>query len=60
MRGRLFQALVQGLKEPAAHQRLIDAGWVPVVGSPAEAQARTLADLDALGQIVRKIGLQPN
>ncbi len=57
---RLNAALVQGLNEPAARQRLVDAGWVPVVGTPAEAQARTLADLDALGQIVRKIGLQPN
>ena len=49
-----------GLGEPAARKRLTDAGWVPVVGTPEEARERARADLDALGKVVRQIGLQPN
>ena len=56
---RLNAALVAGLGEPAARKRLTDAGWVPVVGTP-EARERARADLDALGKVVRQIGLQPN
>ena len=57
---RLNAALVAGLGEPAARKRLTDAGWVPVVGTPEEARERARADLDALGKVVRQIGLQPN
>ena len=41
-------------------QALTDAGWVPVVGTPEEARERARADLDALGKVVRQVGLQPN
>ena len=57
---RLNKALVQGLAQPDIQKRLIDAGWVPVASTPAEATARAKADLAALGTIARLIGLKQN
>lgn len=42
---RLNKALVQGFAQPDIQKRLIDAGWVPVASTPAEATVRAKTDL---------------
>ncbi|MCY1247504.1 Tripartite tricarboxylate transporter family receptor [compost metagenome] len=55
---RLNAVIVQGMARPEARQRLIDAGWMPVGSSPAEAAARARSDLARFGQIALQIGLK--
>ena len=57
---RMNQAISEAFKKPEMRRKLIDAGWVPVANSPAEAAARARADLARLGVIVHQLGIKPN
>ena len=57
---RMNQAISEAFKKPEMRRKLIDAGWVPVANSPAEAAARARADLARLGAIVHQLGIKPN
>ena len=57
---RMNQAIAEAFKKPEMRRKLIDAGWVPVANSPAEAAARARADLARLGVIVHQLGIKPN
>ena len=57
---RMNQAIAEAFKKPEMRRKLIDAGWVPVANSPAEAAARARADLARLGAIVHQLGIKPN
>ena len=57
---RVNQAISEAFKKPEMRRKLIDAGWVPVANSPAEAAARARADLARLGAIVHQLGIKPN
>lgn len=57
---RVNQAISEAFKKPEMRRKLIDAGWVPVANSPAEAAARARADLARLGVIVHQLGIKPN
>lgn len=55
---RLQAVVVQGMARPEVRRKLLDAGWMPVGSSPAEAAARARADLARLGDIARRIELK--
>ena len=57
---RMNQAISEAFKKPEMRRKLIDAGWVPVANSPAEAAARARADLARLGVTVHQLGIKPN
>ena len=57
---RMNQAIAEAFKKPEMRRKLIDAGWVPVANSQAEAAARARADLARLGLIVHQLGIKPN
>ena len=57
---RMNQAIAEAFKKPEMRRKLIDAGWVPVANSPAEAAARARADFARLGAIVHQLGIKPN
>ena len=57
---RMNQAISEAFKKPEMRRKLIDAGWVPVANSPAEAAARARADFARLGAIVHQLGIKPN
>ena len=57
---RMNQAIAEAFKKPEMRRKLIDAGWVPVANSPAEAAARARSDLARLGVIVHQLGIKPN
>lgn len=55
---KLNAAVVQGMARPDMRRKLLDAGWMPVGSSPAEATARARADLVRFGKIVQQIDLK--
>ena len=52
---RLNAVIVQGMAQPEVRKKLLDAGWMPIGSSPAEAAARARSDLARFGQIARQI-----
>ncbi len=57
---RLNAIIVAAFKQPATRKMLMDAGWMPVASSPADADARARADLVRFGAVVQQLGLKPN
>ena len=57
---RMNQAISEAFEKREMRRKLIDAGWVPVANSQAEAAARARADLARLGLIVHQLGIKPN
>ena len=55
---RLNAVIVQGMAQPEVRKKLLDAGWMPIGSSPAEAAARARSDLARFGQIARQIELK--
>ncbi|PIF73630.1 tripartite-type tricarboxylate transporter receptor subunit TctC [Variovorax sp. 54] len=55
---RLHAVIVEGMARPETRKRLIEAGWMPMGSSPAEAAARARSDLARFGQIAQQIGLK--
>lgn len=55
---RLNAVIVQGMAQPETRKRLIEAGWMPMGSSPAEAAARARSDLARFGQTAQQIGLK--
>ncbi|PLC07181.1 tripartite tricarboxylate transporter substrate binding protein [Variovorax sp. RO1] len=55
---RLNAVIVEGMARPETRKRLIEAGWMPMGSSPAEAAARARSDLARFGQTAQQIGLK--
>lgn len=55
---RLNAAVVAGMAEPGMRKKLLDAGWMPVGCSSAEATARAKADLARFGAVAQQIDLK--
>ena len=55
---KLHTVIVKGMAQPELRQKMVDAGWMPVGNSPAEATARARADLARLGALARQIELK--
>lgn len=57
---RISQIIAAALKQPEFRKKLIEAGWLPIGSTPAEAAARARADLARFGTIARQLGIEPN
>lgn len=55
---RLRQAFADALASPGTRERLLAMDLMPLVSSPAEAEARIRADSDKWGRVAHRIGLQ--
>jgi len=55
---KLNAVIVKGMAQPDMRRKLLDAGWMPVGNSPAEAAARTRADLARFGALSQQIDLK--
>ena len=55
---KLNAVIVQGMAQPELRKRMVDAGWMPVGNSPAQATARARADLARFEAIARQIELK--
>jgi tripartite-type tricarboxylate transporter receptor subunit TctC len=55
---RLNAVVVRGMAEPETRRKLLDAGWMPVGCSPAEASARARSDLARFESVARQIDLK--
>jgi tripartite-type tricarboxylate transporter receptor subunit TctC len=57
---QLNAAIVKEFSRAQTRSKLMQAGWLPVASSPADADARARADLVRFGAIAREIKLKPN
>ena len=57
---KISQIVAAALKQPEFRKKLLEAGWIPVGSTPAEAAARARADLSRFGVIAHQLGIQPN
>ena len=55
---KLNAVIVKGMAQPELRKRMVDAGWMPVGNSPAQATARARADLARFEAIARQIELK--
>ncbi|UVH60650.1 tripartite tricarboxylate transporter substrate binding protein [Variovorax paradoxus] len=55
---KLNAAIVKGMAQSELRKKMLDAGWIPVASSPAEATTRAHADLARFGAMTQKIGLK--
>lgn len=55
---KLNAVIVKGMAQPELRKRMVDAGWMPVGNSPAQATARARADLARFEAIARQIDLK--
>lgn len=57
---KLNGVIVKAFAQTDARKKLIDAGWMPIANSAAEADARARADLTRFGAIAQQLNLKPN
>lgn len=57
---RLNAVIAKAFSQPQTRRALMEAGWLPVASSPANADARARADLARFGAIARELRLKPN
>lgn len=55
---KLNEVIVQGIAQPEARKKLLDAGWTPVGSSPVDAASRARADLVRFGAIAQQMELK--
>jgi tripartite-type tricarboxylate transporter receptor subunit TctC len=55
---KLNAVIVKGMVQPETRKKMIDAGWMPVGSSPADASARARADLARFGALAQQIQLK--
>ena len=55
---RLNAVIVKGMAQPELRRTMLDAGWMPVGNSPADATTRARADLARFGALARQIELK--
>lgn len=57
---KLNAVVVRSFAQPDTRRKLIDAGWMPVASTAADADARARADLARFGAIAQQLNLKPN
>ena len=57
---KLHAAIVKGFAQPELRKKLMEAGWMPVASTPAEAGARARADLARFGGVAQQLNLKAN
>lgn len=57
---KLQAPIAKAFAQPEFRKKLMEAGWLPVANSPAEAAARARADLVRFERVAQELQLKPN
>lgn len=57
---KLHAPIAKAFSQPEFRKKLMEAGWLPVASSPAEAAARARADLVRFERVAQELQLKPN